>query len=204
MSRYTFRNVLNCLFLLGLLAGVAACKPTITREDPNSVKDLSGKWNDTDSRKVSQEMIQDVLSQRWLSTFNRNKGTIPTVIVGSIRNLSHEHINTRTFVADIRRALINSGEVSFVADSEERQEIRGERKDQDLHASEATRKEMGNEAGADFMLKGSINTIIDAVSGEQIRFYQVDLNLIDLSSNRMVWAGQQKIKKTVEQSGLRF
>ena len=204
MSRYTFRNVMNCLFLLGLLAGVAACKPTITREDPNSVKDLSGKWNDTDSRKVSQEMIQDVLSQRWLSTFNRNKGTIPTVIVGSIRNLSHEHINTRTFVADIRRALINSGEVSFVADSEERQEIRGERKDQDLHASEATRKEMGNEAGADFMLKGSINTIIDAVSGEQIRFYQVDLNLIDLSSNRMVWAGQQKIKKTVEQSGLRF
>ena len=204
MSRYTFRNVLNCLFLLGLLGGVAACKPTITREDPNSVKDLSGKWNDTDSRKVSQEMIQDVLSQRWLSNFNRKKGTVPTVIVGKVRNLSHEHINTRTFVADIRRALINSGEVSFVADSEERQEIRGERRDQDLNASEETRKEMGNEAGADFMLKGSINTIIDAVSGEQIRFYQVDLNLIDLSSNRMVWAGQQKIKKTVEQSGLRF
>ena len=127
MSRYTFRNVLNCLFLLGLLAGVAACKPTITREDPNSVKDLSGKWNDTDSRKVSQEMIQDVLSQRWLSTFNRNKGTIPTVIVGSIRNLSHEHINTRTFVADIRRALINSGEVCYVCESEERHVMRGER-----------------------------------------------------------------------------
>ena len=63
---------------------------------------------------------------------------------------------------------------------------------------------MCDEVGADLLLKGSINTIIDAVSGEQIRFYQVDLNLIDLSSNRMVWAGQQKIKKTVEQSGLRF
>jgi len=204
MSHYTFLNLLNCLLLLGLVAGMTACKPTITREDPDSVKDLSGNWNDTDSRKVSQEMIQDVLSQRWLSKFNRKTGRIPVVIVGNVRNLSHEHINTRTFVADIQRALINSGEVSFVADSEERKEISGERRDRDLHASEETRQKMGNEAGADFMLKGSINTIIDAVSGEQVRFYQVDLNLIDLSDNRMVWAGQQKIKKTVEKSGLRF
>lgn len=196
----SFRNLMSVLLVLGL----AACAPTITREDPNSVKDLSGNWNDTDSRKVSQEMIQDVLSQRWLSKFTAKNNQIPTVIVGKVRNLSHEHINTRTFIADIQRALINSGEVSFVASSEERGEIRSERKDQDLHASEASRKAMGNEAGADFMLKGTINTIIDAIEGEQVRFYQVDLTLIDLSSNRMVWAGQQKIKKSVERSGVRW
>ena len=40
----------------------------------------------------------------------------------------------------MQRALINSGEVSFVASSEERREIRSERKDQDLNASEETRK----------------------------------------------------------------
>ena len=204
MFVYSFRHFMSVLLVLGLVAGVAACKPIVKRESVDSVKDLSGKWNDVDSRKVSQEMIQDVLSQPWLSKFTARKGQMPTVIVGKVRNLSHEHINTRTFIADIQRALINSGEVSFVASSEERQEIRGERKDQDLHASEETRKAMGNEAGADFMLKGSINTIIDAIEGEQIRFYQVDLNLIDLSSNRMVWAGQQKIKKSVERSGIRF
>jgi len=198
------RHFMSVLLVLGLVAGVAACKPIVKREDPNSVKDLSGKWNDADSRKVSQEMIQDVLSQRWLSKFTAKKGQMPTVIVGQIRNLSHEHINTRTFIADMQRALINSGEVSFVASSKERSEIRDERKDQDLNASEETRKAMGNEAGADFMLKGSINTIIDAIEGEQIRFYQVDLNLIDMANNRMVWAGQQKIKKSVERSGVRF
>ena len=204
MFSYSFRKFMSVLLVLGIVAGVAACKPTITREDPNSVKDLSGKWNDTDSRKVSQEMIQDVLSQRWLSKFTAKTGQMPTVIVGKVRNLSHEHINTRTFIADIQRALINSGEVSFVASSQERTEIRDERKDQDLNASEATRKAMGNEAGADFMLKGSINTIIDAADGDQVRFYQVDLTLIDLSSNRVVWAGQQKIKKSVERSGFRL
>lgn len=199
-----FRNFMSALIVLGLIASMAACKPMVKREDASSVKDLSGKWNDVDSRKVSEEMIQDVLSQRWLSNFNQKHGRIPTVIVGKVRNLSHEHINTRTFIADMQRALINSGEVSFVASSEQRKEIRSERKDQDLHASETTRKEMGNEAGADFMLKGSINTIIDAIDGEQVRFYQVDLTLIDLSDNRMVWAGQQKIKKSIERSGFRL
>jgi PBP1b-binding outer membrane lipoprotein LpoB len=149
-------------------------------------------------------MVQDVLSRNWLSGFTAKNGKQPTVIVGAVRNLSHEHINTRTFIADIERELINSGEVDFVASATEREEVRGERMDQDVNATEATRKEMGQETGADFMLKGSINTIVDAVSGEQARFYQVDLNLIDLASNRKVWAGQKKIKKTIEKSGFRL
>jgi hypothetical protein len=104
----------------------------------------------------------------------------------------------------MERALINSGDVEFVASSEERQELRSERKDQDLHASEETRKAMGQEIGADFMLKGTINTIIDAIADEQARFYQVDLTLIDLANNRKVWVGQKKIKKTIEKGGLRW
>jgi len=204
MHTYYLRQ-LSILFLaICLVMGLAACNPTVTRVDSAAVTDLSGNWNDTDSRLVSEEMVQDVLSRSWLSDFSKKKGKQPTVIVGGIRNLSHEHINTRTFVADIERALINSGEVDFVASSGEREEIRGERKDQDIHASESTRKAMGQETGADFMLKGSINTIVDAVSGEQARFYQVDLTLIDLANNRKVWLGQKKIKKTVEKGGLRW
>ncbi len=194
-------KLLSVFVLLFLLAG---CNPTVTRVDSDSVTDLSGNWNDTDSRLVAQEMIQDVLSRNWINKFNRSKGKAPTVIVGSIRNLSHEHINTRTFIADIERELINSGEVEFVASATERGEIRDEVKDQDLNASEDTRKVLGQEVGADFMLQGAINTIVDAVSDEQARFYQVDLNLIQLGSNRKVWVGQKKIKKTVEKGGFRL
>jgi len=195
-------NLLLPLLTMSFL--LAACNPTVTRVDSDSVTDLSGKWNDTDSRLVAEEMIQDVLSRGWLTKFNRNKGKAPTVIVGTVRNLSHEHINTRTFVADMERELINSGEVEFVASAKEREEVRGEVKDQDLNASEASRKSMGNEVGADFMLQGSINTIVDAVSGEQARFYQIDLTLIELGTNRKVWVGQKKIKKTVEKGGFRL
>ena len=194
------RLVITC----GLLFLIAACNPTVTRVETDSVTDLSGNWNDTDSRLVAQEMIQDILSRGWLSKFNRAQGKAPTVIVGTVRNLSHEHINTRTFVADMERELINSGEVEFVASADDRKEVRSEVKEQDLHASEETRKAMGNEVGADFMLQGSINSIVDAVSGEQARFYQIDLTLIELGTNRKVWVGQKKIKKTVEKGGFRL
>ena len=198
-------RVLPLVVMSAALVLTTGCNPKVSRVDSNSVTDLSGKWNDTDSRLVSREIIDDVLSRRWLSKYSRaHNGKAPTVIVGKVRNLSHEHINTRTFIRDLEKELINSGEVDFVASASERDEIRSERRDQDLNASENTRKEMGNEVGADFMLKGSINTIVDAVSGSQVKFYQIDLTLISLSNNRKVWVGQKKIKKTIEKSGFRL
>lgn len=188
--------------MLSLLA--VGCGQKVERVETDTVTDLSGNWNDTDSRLVAEEMIQDVLSRSWLTNFRRDKGQSPTVIVGTVRNLSHEHINTNTFIADMERELINSGAVEFVASAAERDEVRSEVKDQDLNASEETRKALGQEVGADFMLKGSINTIVDAISGEQARFYQVDLTLIELGSNRKVWVGQKKIKKTIEKGGFRL
>jgi len=204
MFRTTGRTISVLLFIAIAAVTLSACGPKVTRVESDAVTDLSGNWNDTDSRLVADEMVQDALSRAWLPRFTKDKGKVPTVIVGQVRNLSHEHINTRTFIADIERALVNSGEVEFVASSQERKEIRDERMDQDMNAAEETRKAMGQEIGADFMLQGSINTIVDAVSGEQARFYQVDLTLIDLATNRKVWLGQKKIKKTIAKSSVRW
>lgn len=186
------------------LALLSACGTTVKRIDADETIDLSGAWNDTDSRLVADEMISDALSRPWISSFVNKNGTMPTVIVGTVRNLSHEHINVKTFVADMERALVNSGEVEFVASSQERGQIRDERVDQDLNATESTRSAAGQEIGADYMLIGQINTIIDADSNEQVRYYQVDLTLISMKDNRKVWLGQKKIKKFVKNSKLRY
>lgn len=183
---------------------VAGCSTQVSRIDVNETVDLSGEWNDTDSRLVADEMIRDALSHPWTSNFAGEKGRAPTVIVGTVRNLSHEHINVNTFVADMERALINSGRVEFVASSNERGEIRAERKDQDLNASEDTRNAAGQEAGADFMLNGQINTIVDAEGDEQVRYYQVDLTIISMANNKKVWLGQKKIKKLVKNAKVRY
>ncbi len=185
----------------GVLQG---CSTTVDRIETDEVVDLSGAWNDTDSRLVSEEMIADVLSRPWITDFVNKEGNPPAVIVGEIRNLSHEHINVNTFVGDMERELINSGKVEFVASSDERGEIREERKEQELHSTEATRNAMGQEIGADFMLKGSINSILDTEGKKQVRYYQIDLTLISMADNRKVWVGQKKIKKMVKQAGLRW
>ncbi len=202
MRAFSPRIKVVALMLLAL--ALSACSTAVTRMDTAEVKDLSGAWNDTDSQMVSAEMIQDALNRAWLTEFTQEQKRRPAVIVGEIRNLSAEHINVNTFVGDMERALINSDRVQFVASAVEREELRGERKDQDINAAEATRKAMGKEKGADFMLKGTINTIIDMSGRTQVRYYQVDLTLISLVDNRIVWVGQKKIKKLVERSNLKF
>jgi len=200
----SIRPLIQFIFILTLAIGMSACGTKVSRIDVTEVRDLSGNWNDTDSRLVSEEMITDVLSRAWLPTYKAKQNKLPVVIVGEIRNLSHEHINLSTFIRDMERALVNSGQVEFVASSNERGDIRTERKNQDMHSREDTRKAMGQEIGADFMLKGTINTIIDQEGKTAIKFYQVDLDLISMTDNRKVWIGQKKIKKVVKKKALRF
>lgn len=210
MFRFPFINNkekarnLGAFLAAAVLCAACGSNPKVDRIEPDTVTDLSGDWNDTDSRLVAEEMIQDSLSHPWLANFTRSRKKPPVVIVGEVRNLSHEHINIGTFVNDIERALINSGRVEFVASRDERGEIRDERLDQDIHAREDTRKAAGQEIGADFMLKGTINTIIDAVDKKQTRYYQVDLTLISMADNRKVWTGQKKIKKAIKNPRYRF
>ncbi|GIX08105.1 MAG: hypothetical protein KatS3mg115_2508 [Candidatus Poribacteria bacterium] len=174
---------------------------TVERVDPNTVIDLSGRWNDADSRFVAEEMIREILNHPWIvEHMQQTGGRRPVVIVGAIRNRSMEHIPVATFVRDIERALINSGRVSVVASAEERGEIRAEREDQRINASLETIKRMGRELGADYMLTGEISTIEDREGGRQVRFYQVDLVLTNIETNEKVWLGQKKIKKYIEQS----
>lgn len=183
---------------------LTGCGTKVERIETSEVRDLSGNWNDTDSRLVSEEMIKDVLARPWLDEFQRQKGARPALIIGEIRNLSHEHINTGTIVGDMERELLNAGRVEFVASKTERGEVREERADQELNAKSGTQKPAGQEQGADFMLKGSINSIIDQEGKEAIKFYQIDLTLINLVDNRKVWAGQKKVKKYVKKDALRL
>jgi len=190
--------------LLSLVFVLAGCGTKVTRMEVEEGKDLSGRWNDTDSRLVAEEMIKDCLDRPWLNQFSMQTGKTPDVIVGQIANRSTEHISTETFIKDLERSLLNSGRVSFVASSGERQGVREEREDQAQNATAGTAKAARQEAGADFMLIGSINSIIDREGKKQVVFYQVDLELINMVDNRKAWIGSKKIKKYVERSKLGY
>jgi uncharacterized protein (TIGR02722 family) len=168
------------------------------------VIDLSGRWNDTDSRLVAETMVKEALGSPWLDNYRRAKGKQPVVVVGAILNRSHEHINVQTFVTDLSRELTNSQQVTFVAGKGEREEVREERREQAIHAREDTQKAPGKEIGADYVLRGAISTILDEADGVKAVFYQVDLEMVDLENNVKSWFGQKKIKKVVERKRTLF
>ena len=193
----------GCILLV-ILASCGAPK-TVERIEADTTIDLSGEWNDTDSRQVSEAMITDCLNHPWITQHTTaSQGKKPVVIVGGIRNRSSEHIAIPTFVSDIERAFINSGLVSVVASANERGSLRDEKDDQSMFATPESAKQMGREHGADYMLMGQLNTIKDREGGKQVTFYQVDLTLTNIENNQKVWLGQKKIKKFIQRKRAAF
>ena len=190
------------LIATAFVVALAGCGgKSVTRVDPDEQIDLSGNWNDTDSRFVADAMIRDCMNHPWLPRHLNNpySSERPVVVVGPIRNKAMEHIPVATFVKDIERAFISDGRVRVVADAGERADIRAERESMQDNVTFETLKEFGKELGADYVTTGQINQIIDQEGGEKVTFFQTDLELINVESNEKVWIGDHKIKKFIEQ-----
>jgi len=190
--------ILITVTVILILTGGCATR-NVQRVETDQVIDLSGRWNDTDSRLVAEEMVKQVLEGPWISDYTgTHDGKKPVVIVGMVYNKSHEHINSDTFVKDVERAFINSGKVRLVQAGDKREELRRERAAQQEFASLETAKKWGKELGADFMLNGDINSIVDVYKQKSVVFYQVNLELTDLETNEVVWIGDKKLKKFIK------
>ena len=178
---------------------ITSCSRQVTRVNTDQAIDVSGNWNNTDSRLVAEEMTQTVLGGKWLSTHLEEKqGKRPVVVVGVVKNKSHEHIDAETFVKDVEQAFIKSERVRLVQGGKKREELRAEKADQQDNASVSTMKKFGLENGADYVLQGSINSIVDSHKRKKVVYYQVNLELTDIQTNEVVWIGDKKIAKYVK------
>ena len=199
MSRSLIRAGAALVLAVALipLAGCSGGK-VVSRVDTGEQIDLSGNWNDVDSQQAAADLVlQSTSGTPWIEDWMESKGTRPAIIVGEIRNKSAEHIPVKTLVSDLEKTFINSGRVRVVASAEEREGVREERADQQECASPETMKAWGRERGADFMLLGEINAIVDREEGDEVKYYQVDSYFVSLEDNTKVWVGQTKIKKFV-------
>lgn len=191
------RKFIPLFFAAAVGITVSNCgTPHVQRVSETSVTDLSGRWNETDSRLTAEEITAELMEHSWYSTYAaEHAGKKPVIIVGMITNKSHEHIPAETFSKDIEKEIINSGRMKLVQAGAMREEIRAERADQQNHASQSTMKKFGLENGADFMLQGTINSIVDQYDKEKTIYYQIDLELTNIQTNDKVWIGDKKIKK---------
>ena len=177
---------------------LSACSHKVSRIDPSETPDINGSWNNTDSRLTAEQMINESLTDKWLSEHLQAKGKKPVVIVGMVTNKSHEHIEAETFMNDLEKSFITTSKVGLVQSGKKREEMRTEKGDQQTNSTTSTMKKFGLEKGADYILQGSINSIVDSYKRKKTVTYQIDLELTNIETNEVVWIGDKKIAKYVK------
>lgn len=192
------RHLVMLVLIACALSAVSACGRKVAVVDPNTSIHLSGMWNDDDSKTVSNEMIDQCMKAAWITNFRDRSGRVPLVRVSAIQNRSNEEIATEVFTNDLERAAINSGRVRVVASRSEAEQQRAERADVQANTNAATAPRSGQEQAPDFLLQGSVKIQHDGHKNNQVKFYQVDLKLVDITTNETVWIGSTERKKVVE------
>ena len=190
------------IFSIAVLTILSSCATVkVSRGDSESIVDLSGYWNDNDVRLVCKDLIDKCLSSPRIASFETKNNRLPVIMVGRFKNDSTEHIDTSIITEKMSDAIINSGLADFVADKVSREELREERKDQNKsgYTSEDTIKNLSGETGADFILQGSVKTIVDKVDNKTVRTYYVSVQLINLETNIVTFKGfNDSIKKIIK------
>jgi len=191
-------KLIKLMIVAVAMFSVISCSRQVTRINPDQQVDISGRWNDTDSKLVAEEMIKDVTGRPWHSNFRVESDRKPVIIVGYVQNKSSEHIEAETFIKDVEREFINSGFVKVVSNAEFREKLREERAEQGEFASPQTQAKWGKELGADFMMFGVITAVTDSYKKEKVVNYKVNLELSNIETNEKVWLGDKEIKKYIK------
>lgn len=185
--------------MLIILIAFSSCQTRkVTRIDPSTEIDLSGRWNDTDSRKVADQMIYDLFESDKFKEYTKQLGRKPVMIMGMIRNKTSEHIDAENYVKKFEYVIHNSNAADIVESDEFRDKLRVERTQQQDFADSETAKKFGKELGADVMLFGEMTSEEDYYNNKRVVNYVTTLFLTDIESSKRIWYGQNEIKKFVK------
>jgi uncharacterized protein (TIGR02722 family) len=207
-----FGYAIGIVCAAGLLA-LASCSsaPKVNRVDSGEVIDISGNWNDSDVRMVTDTLIKQALESPnlidYIDQYTRShSGVKPAVTIGTIRNTSSEEIDTSLIGRMFRTSIMNSGQLDFVASGAARSEVRAERDDQNTGmTSDSTAAKLGDETGAQLMLQGEVTTVVDSAGKEAVKGYFVSVNLVNITTNRILWEGENnEVKKTIKYRSNKF
>src|SRR5215216_5841214 len=106
---------MRTIYTFLIITSLLSCQTrSVTRIDPATQIDLSGRWNDVDSRKVADQMIYDLFDSPSFKNYAKEKNRKPVILVGEIRNKTSEHIDAGNFVKKFEVVIHNSNVADLV------------------------------------------------------------------------------------------
>lgn len=197
------RRLLSLLTLALTFTLVTACGPKVFKkgdydEDIERANLLNDKWSESDMQKVVKDLVASLSNHPSISA----RAKPPIVMVTKLQNKTSEHIDTQSVMDMVRVELMNTGKVMFV-DKEAREDIKEE---YDYQASgvvsKDSQKKGGNQVGADYILNGRLDSIVQEVGKDKTVYYKVTLNLTSLEKNLVVWSGHKQLRKIYRKKSL--
>lgn len=178
------------------LVVLSACGPKVFKKgeyDTDIERDnlLNDKWSETDMQKAVKDLVGSLTNHQTIAAAKKQ----PLVMVTRLENKTSEHIDTQNIMDMVRVDLMNSGKVLFV-DKEAREDIKAEYEYQDSGmVAKEHQKKKGKQIGADYILNGRLDSIVQEVGKDKTVYYKVTLNLTDLERNVIVWSGYKQLRK---------
>lgn len=159
--------------------------------DVNRQNLLNDSWSETDMQNVVKDLVGSLTAHHSIANANKP----PVVMVTQLQNKTSEHIDTQNIMDMVRVELMRGGRVAFI-DKEARGDISEEYNYQNSGmVSEETKKGPGGQTGADFIINGRLDSIVQEVGKEKTIYYKVTLNLTNLKTSQIVWSDYKQIRK---------
>lgn len=190
------RKFLTCLFMaVAVIFTASGCGPKAfvrgEYEDTSKDNNMNDLWSETDMQKVVNDLVAGMVGHPSISNAKRP----PIVMVTRLQNKTSEHIDTQSVMDMVRVELSRGGRVAFV-DKEAREDVAEELNYQNSGmVSEETKKGPGGQIGADFIVNGRLDSIVQEVGKDKSVYYKVTLNLTNLKTNIVVWSDYKQIRK---------
>lgn len=184
------------------LMSVTACGPKAfvkgQYDDTNRENLLNDQWSETDMQVAVKAMVSSMVQSPSIAQAK----TPPDLIVTKLQNKTSEHIDTQSIMDMARVELTKSGKVSFI-DKEAREDIAEEYAYQGSGmVNNETKKGPGGQIGADFVVNGRLDSIVQEVGKDKSVYYKLTLNLTNLKTSRIVWTDQKEIRKTFKKKAI--
>lgn len=174
---------------------IAGCGPQAyvkgQYDDVNKENLLNDSWSETDMQQAVKDLVASMLKHPALA----DAKTPPVMLVTNLQNKTSEHIDTQSVMDMVRVELMQSGRVTFI-DKEARQDISEEYNYQNSGVvSSETKKGPGGQVGADFIVNGRLDSIVQEAGKDKTVYYKLTLNLTNLKTSVITWSDHKQMRK---------
>ena len=188
-------KVLKLVSTIVLGLALASCGPKAfvkgQYDDVERENLMNDQWSETDMQVAVKSMVDSMVMHSAIA----NAKKLPTVIVTNLQNKTSEHVDTQSITDMFQVELMRSGKVTFV-DKAAREDIAEEYDYQDSGmVNRETKKGKGGQVGADFIMNGRLDSIVQEAGKDKTIYYKLTMNLTNLKTGLIQWTDHKQLRK---------